>query len=309
MSTPLFSRAVPPTSPPRVAIVGGHGAGKKFTALALASAWGGTVLVVDTENGASSAYADLFPHLVMRRSTFSPSDLPWIVAAANEARADTLIVSTLSSYWSGPGGMLETVSTLARRSGSRDKNAAWDEARPVEREGIAALRAFPGRVVVTCRTKVEYVTERDDASGQLVPRPVGTKPDQGGDFMYDWPLVLAMVAGTAIVEKSHYPALTGRIVHHPAAELAADIAAEFGPAPSTTAADIRDLMDLADDMEGLRTLRATVTPDQLEVTLHNQDGKVVSLDALFFERRKALLAAATDTTTSPLGAAVREAAA
>jgi len=301
---PAFAPAARPDRPVRLALVGAPGTGKKYTALALATAWGGEIGVVDTEGGAAGEYANVFPHLTLPVTSFHPTGLHTVVAAANEARLATLIVSTLSSYWSGPGGMLETVATLGRSSG-RDKNAGWDQARPIERDAMAALRGFPGRLIVTCRTKVEYVAERDETTGQLVPRPVGTKPDQSGDFAYDWPLVICMTAGgVAVVDKSHYPDLTGRIVPHPGADLAADILAAVGDPVRFCPADVRDQIDTAEDLDTLRTLRAQLDDTQRAALLLTDDGRPVNLSDLFLQRRKALL-----PEPSPLAAAVVGAAA
>jgi AAA domain len=295
-----FVEATKPASWARIAVIGPPKSGKKHTALALASAWGGTVGVVDTEDGAAREYADLFPHLSTLVSTFDPADLPKVVAAANEARVDTLVISTISSYWSGHGGMLEKVAALNRATGGRDKNAGWDEMRPVERAAEEALRDFSGRVVVTCRTKIEWVTERDESTGQMVTRAVGTKPDQRDGFAYSWPVVLTMDAGTAVV-RARYPALTGRVVHHPGAELADEIDQCLTSAEPFHPADERDWA-FADGrtLEELRERRNSLKAEgRLNALLIDRDTPV-TLDALFFRRRGELL----NAEASPLAGAV-----
>ena len=98
MSTFAFTPAVTPATRARVALVGAPGSGKIYTALALATGWGGTVGVVDT-TGSAARYAHLFPHVTLPVRSFDPKDLPTIAAVASESFIDTLIVSTLSSYY------------------------------------------------------------------------------------------------------------------------------------------------------------------------------------------------------------------
>lgn len=173
----------------RVALVGPSGAGKTFTALALATEFGGPIAVIDTERGSAAKYArgeGFASYLTAQPDRHDPREFPAMLrAAATHCSGGTLIIDSLTSWWSGPGGLQELVDRLA---GGGNSFQAWGKVRPYERAMYDALLSFPGHVIVTMRSKTEYVIE-EDSRGKKVPRKVGLAPEQRQGIEYEFDIV------------------------------------------------------------------------------------------------------------------------
>ncbi len=233
MTTPMFAPAVKAGAHARVALVGQDDAAATLTALRMAHGFGGRVGLIDTNARAASMYADLFDFDTMPLDECDPRTLTWACAAAADAGYRTLVVASLTSFWSGRGGMLEQVDVELRRAAAQsrpasappvDKNTGWNVMRPHERTMYDALRHYPGNVIVTVRQKVEYVAAVDEA-GRIVPRTVGTAPDQAGGWDHHFDQVITLLDGdTAQITRSRAPELAGQLVRQPGVELAETIA-------------------------------------------------------------------------------------
>jgi hypothetical protein len=240
-----FEPATKEESKARVALTGPSGSGKTYTALALATNLGEKVAVVDTERGSASKYSDLFSFNRLNLQSFEPTTLVQALAAAAHQGHDVVVVDSLTHFWSGTGGMLEQVDSATRRSHSGNSfGSGWKEARPQERAMIDALVAYPGHVIVTMRSKTDYVIE-EDHRGKKVPRKVGLKPEQREGIEYEFDVVGDMdLENTLVVTKSRAPSISGRIIPKPGADLAQEIAewlTDGKPAPPD-ALHYRDLL-------------------------------------------------------------------
>lgn len=203
----------------RIALAGPSGSGKTYTALALATALGDTVAVIDTERGSASKYEGVngWQFHTWVPQSFAPASLVEALAVASGAAFEVVVVDSLSHYWMGVDGMLEQAD---RRAKGGNSFSGWKEARPDERRMIDALAAYPGHVIVTLRVKTEYVIEKDDR-GKSVPRKVGLKPEQREGIEYEFDLVGDLdLDNTLSVSKSRIPSLSRAVVPLPGAELA-----------------------------------------------------------------------------------------
>jgi hypothetical protein len=91
----------------------------------------------------------------------------------------------------------------------------WKEMRPVERQMVEALLAYPGHVICTLRVKTDWV-EGENARGKRQMMKVGTKAEQREGLEYEFDLVASMdLANELTVVKSRCPALSGEIVAKP----------------------------------------------------------------------------------------------
>lgn len=216
-----FTPATRASSKARIALVGPSGAGKTYTALALATTLADEVAVIDTERGRASLYAGVngWSFATFNPRSFSPLSLTEALAVAG-GRFGCVVVDSLSHYWMGVDGMLEQADKRAKGGNSF---SGWKEARPDERRMLDALASYPGHVIVTLRTKTEYVIEEDDR-GKKAPRKVGTKPEQREGVEYEFDLVGDLdLDNTLTVSKSRIPALSHSVVPHPGPELAETI--------------------------------------------------------------------------------------
>lgn len=258
----------------RIALAGPSGAGKTFTALMIASTFGGPIAVVDTEHGSASLYADEFGFDSVEPPGYDPAWLIQALAAAGQADYNTVIVDSLSHFWMGTDGMLEQVDRAAKRTGGGNNFAGWKEMRPVERNMIEAMLSYPGHVIVTMRSKTEYVVEVSDR-GKSVPRKVGLKPEQREGIEFEFDVCADMdLDNELIVTKTRCRALTGLIVKKPDEKLARTILdwLDSGAAALPTPKDYRDraidpgatrqdLLTLLDEVGRRRMLGATVIDD------------------------------------------------
>lgn len=200
----------------RIALEGVSGGGKTYSALSIAHALGERIAVIDTEHKSSLLYADLFKFDWLGVDKYGPDVLIEALAAASNH--DVAIVDSLSHWWMGTDGMLEQVDRAARRSGGGNSFAGWKEMRPHERRMIDAMLAFPGHIIVTLRTKTEWVIEENDR-GKKVPRKIGLKAEQREGIEYEFTLVGQLDhENNLIVTKSRCPALSGAVVHKPGAD-------------------------------------------------------------------------------------------
>jgi len=208
-----FAKATKQALKARIAIEGPSGSGKTWTALVTARALGKTIALADTEHKSASKYADLFDFDTLHIDRFAPEVLIDILAAA--ASHDVCIIDSLSHWWMGTDGMLEQVDRAAKRSGGGNSFAGWKEMRPHERRMIEAMLAFPGHLIVTMRSKTEWVIEENDR-GKKVPRKIGMKAEQREGIEYEFDIVAAMDQdNTLMVTKSRCPALSGAVISRP----------------------------------------------------------------------------------------------
>lgn len=214
-----FTKATKKAAKGRIALDGPSGSGKTFTALTIAVQLGERVAVIDTEHGSASKYADLFEFDTLTLDRYSPQILIEALGAAAAAGYDVAIVDSLSHFWMGTDGMLEQVDKAAKRSGGHGMSG-WKEMRPVERQMVEALLAFPGHVICTLRVKTDWV-EGENARGKKQMMKVGTKAEQREGLEYEFDLVASMdLSNELTVVKSRCPALSGEIVTKPGAQFA-----------------------------------------------------------------------------------------
>ncbi|MGV0785193.1 ATP-binding protein [Mycolicibacterium sp. XJ775] len=220
--TLAFKPATREASYARIALSGPSGAGKTYTALALATALADKVAVIDTERGSASKYVGLngWQFDTVQPDTFSPLSLVELLGLAAGQEYGCVAIDSLSHYWMGVDGMLEQAD---RRAKGGNSFSGWKEVRPEERRMIDALVAYPGHVIVTMRSKTEFVIEENDR-GKKVPRKVGLKPEQRDGIEYEFDVVGDMDHdNTLTVVKSRIHTLAKAVVPLPGEEFAHQI--------------------------------------------------------------------------------------
>ena len=115
----------------RLGITGPAGSGKTYSALLIAFGLGGKIAMIDTENGSGDLYSHLGDYDIC--SLTAPFDVRKylaVIAEAEKAGYDTLIIDSLSHAWSGEGGLLDMQGRIAASSKSGNSYAAWREVTP-----------------------------------------------------------------------------------------------------------------------------------------------------------------------------------
>ncbi|MGW3166945.1 ATP-binding protein [Streptomyces sp. NPDC001142] len=289
----------------RIALEGPSGAGKTYTALTLATAMGNNIALIDTERGSASKYArgksgQGFDFQTLQMHTYDPRDLPKALAAAASARFDVVIVDSLSHFWMGTGGMLELVDAIGKRSGGGGNFGGWKDAKPYERAMIDALLAYPGHVIVTLRTKSEWVVEEDPRTRKKGVRKVGTKAEQREGLEYEFDIVGDLdQENTLVITKSRCQALSGSVINRPGPDMAATILEWLNDGESVP--DAAALLDeaVSEELtyEGALALHKRAEEFRLlgSAVLHPVTGAPTSLGDVIVERGRALRAAASQS--------------
>lgn len=214
-----FKKASKTQSKLRLALIGPSGAGKTYSALAIATHLGGRVAVIDTERGSASKYADIFDFDVMELDNFSPRNYIAAIHEAEQCGYSVLIIDSLSHAWSGKGGALEMVDRASARS-SGNKFSGWREVTPLHNELVDTMLRASLHLIVTMRAKTEYVIDEDDR-GKKVPRKVGLAPVQRDGLEYEFDVVGTMDRdNNLVVDKTRCPALNGAVIYQPGEEMA-----------------------------------------------------------------------------------------
>lgn len=185
----MFTPATRTKSKLRMAIDGVSGSGKTFTALRFAFGLGGRVAIINSESGAVQKYLGLSPDGepwqfdICELANFAPTSYTNAILAAGVERYDVLVIDSLSHAWAGAGGALE----LKDKVGDKNSFTAWKTITPMHNQMIEAILRSPCHVIVTMRSKTEYILE-PGANGKMQPRKVGTTPVQRAGMEYEFDL-------------------------------------------------------------------------------------------------------------------------
>lgn len=261
-----FAPATKAASKARIALCGPSGSGKTWTALALgsqlAARGAGRIAVIDTERGSASKYVGIngWRFDTVTPDRFSPASLTELLGVASGAGYDVTIVDSWSHYWSGTDGMQEQAD---RRSKAGNTFAGWKEVKPDERRMVDAMVSYPGHLIVTMRSKTQYVIEQVENNGRTknVPRKIGLKPDQREGIEYEFDLVGDLDLDNVLtVSKSRIPTLSRAVIPQPDADLADTIADWLEEGEQVTSVDEYRTRALASAMSSteLRNLHAEV---------------------------------------------------
>lgn len=224
-----FTKATKKKAKARIALAGPSGSGKTFTALTIAQGLGGKVAVVDTERGSASKYADLFEYATLDMDP--PYHPDRFIAAIKDAEAegfDVVILDSITHAWSGTGGMLEEVDKFAKKVGGGNSFAAWKSATPIQNRFIDGMTGCGVHLIVTMRSKQEYILEETERNGRKtqVPRKVGMAPIQRDGVEYEFDLFAEMdLDNNMVITKSRCHALSGGVFTKPGVEVGQQIAA------------------------------------------------------------------------------------
>ena len=215
-----FTKASKSKAKLRLALIGPSGSGKTYSALSIAANFPNhpKIAVIDTEFGSASKYADEFEFDTLNLTDdFSPMSY---VKAIEAARGyDILIIDSLSHAWMGKGGALEMVDAATKKSKSGNSYMAWRDVTPEHNKLVQAILQCPAHVIVTVRSKTEYVI--DEQGGKKVPRKVGMAPVQRDGLEYEMDIACDLTLDHDLVPtKTRCKAIDGKVYHKPGKEFA-----------------------------------------------------------------------------------------
>lgn len=228
----MFKKATRTETRIRLGLVGPAGSGKTMTALRIGAGLlenGQRMAVIDTEHASANLYAEEsnpdggvldFDSLDLASmagaGTYSVDKYLQAIRMAKAAGYRVLVIDSLSHAWAGDGGVLEYVDQQAKKSRSGSTFAAWRQGTKLQNELVEALLAYPGHVIVTMRSKVEYVTE----NGKV--HKLGLQPVQreGLDFEFTITADIDVETHTMSIGKTRCSALADRTFRQAGADVA-----------------------------------------------------------------------------------------
>lgn len=235
MSKFKFTKATKKGKHLRLALLGPAGAGKTFSSLAIGAGLGERIALIDTEHGSASKYADKFSFETLELESFEPGTYVEAIQAAEAEGFDVIIVDSLSHAWMGKGGALEQVDRAKKRGGGNGFNA-WGDVTPQHNALVEAMLACRAHLIVTMRTKMEYVQEKDERTGKTTVRKVGMAPVQRDGLEYEFDVVGELNADSELqISKTRCSELAGGYISKPGLKLAATLRAwlaDADPAPA-----------------------------------------------------------------------------
>lgn len=178
----------------RLGITGPAGSGKTYSALLIAFGLGGKIAMIDTENGSGDLYGNLGNYDICTLT--APYDVRKylaLIAEAEKASYDTLIIDSLSHAWSGEGGLLDMQGKIAAASRSGNSYAAWRQVTPWHNKLIDAMLSSSCHIIATMRSKTEYIQVDNDRGGKEI-RKVGLAPVQREGMDYEFGTVFDLTA-------------------------------------------------------------------------------------------------------------------
>jgi len=215
----MFKKATKEGANLRMALFGAPGCGKTKLALRLGQLFGNPALI-DTEHGSASKYSDDFEFDTLELKDFNPENYTKAIKQAQGYK--TLIIDSLSHGWNGKGGALEMADKAVGTGGNRF--VGWREITPMQNTMIETILSFPGHMIVTLRTKTDYVLESyQDKNGNTKSKPVkvGLAPIQREGVEYEFDIVARIEANHDVtIVKSRCHSLDEKVL--PAA-LAAEL--------------------------------------------------------------------------------------
>ncbi len=206
-----FQKAVKSQARLRLALIGPAGSGKTYTALRIATGLGGRIALIDTERGSASHYANRFDFDKCELGNFGPDDYTAAIHEAEAAGYDIIIIDSLTHAWSGTGGALELVDKERTRGQGGNSFTAWKTVTPKHNAMVDAILQSSCHVLVTMRTKTEYVVEQNE-KGKSVPRKIGLAPVQRDGLEYEFDVICDLtIDNDCIVGKTRCDTLQGKV--------------------------------------------------------------------------------------------------
>jgi hypothetical protein len=232
-----FKKAKRTAKKVKIAIQGASGAGKTYSALAIATALvartdpGKGIAFIDTEKSAD-LYAPPFTFDIDDdfgegpKLSYHPDRLiEKMEAARKSGEYGAVIVDSLTHFWKEQGGLLAMIdaicSNMKAKGQKADSFAAWKSVDPVYRKLFNYIRQYPLHVVLCVRAKQDYErTEGQGGKGSL--KKVGLVGEMREGWEYEVDAQFAIDADHVLAPLKHRLGafLDGKIFRNPGDDVA-----------------------------------------------------------------------------------------
>lgn len=205
-----FQKATRTQKKLRMALLGPTGAGKTRTALEIAKGLGTKIALIDTEHGSASMFAHLVSFDSVELTSFAPQRYIDAIDAADEAGYEVLVIDSLSHAWAGKDGLLEFVDRTKKNGNSYN---AWGDATPMHNKLIEKMLTCRAHLIVTMRTKMDHIQEKDERTGKTTIRKIGLQPVQRDGMEYEFDVICDVDQNhTLMVSKTRIDEVDGEVI-------------------------------------------------------------------------------------------------
>ncbi len=196
----------------KLAIGGPSGSGKTMSSLLLgyglikgehpewddATCWD-KICVCDTENGSSALYVGARAggtvigsyNTIPIEPPFEEQVLIDAIAMCENHGMEVIILDSMTAFWQGEGGALQTQGKIAERTGN--SFTSWKGVRADQSKMMQAILQSKCHIISAYRAKTEYVQEKND-KGKTVVRNIGMGIIAEGNTEYEYSCFLMLDA-------------------------------------------------------------------------------------------------------------------
>jgi hypothetical protein len=174
---------------PLIGIYSESGCGKTMSSLLLARGFVGAtgkIVMLDTESGRGSLYADVIPggyEVIEMREPFSPARYIEAIQTVEQSGAAILIIDSGSHEWEGIGGVLDMATDNESRSGKPGLHN-WKQPKMEHAKFMLKMLQSPLPIVVCLRAK--YKTRQTKENGKtVIVKDDYTTPIQADQFIFE----------------------------------------------------------------------------------------------------------------------------
>lgn len=134
---------------------------------------------------------------------------------------EVVMIDQISHEWNGKGGILEQVDQAKKFGNNKNQLSAWADATPKHQQFLDALMTSKVHLVVTARSKMEYVIEKNEKTGKNDVRKVGLAPVQREGIEYEFDVQGDMDESHVMrISGTRCRPLEGKVIPFPGAPLA-----------------------------------------------------------------------------------------
>lgn len=197
-----------------IGLYGQSGSGKTMSALLLARGLvgpNGKLVLIDTESGRGSLYADVIPggyEVIELDAPFSPLTYVEAIETAEKAGADCVIIDSMSHEWSGLGGVGDMAAQIEVRTGKPGLHC-WKEPKLAHQKMLLKLLQAKTHIICCLRAKRKSRQVKDERTGKnVIVKDDNFSPTQDGDFIFEMQVHAEILADHKLrVTKVSHPAL------------------------------------------------------------------------------------------------------
>lgn len=175
---------------PLIGLYSESGCGKTYSSLLLARGLvgpAGKIVMIDTESGRGSLYADVLPggyDVLELREPFAPARYIEAIQAVEKSGAQVAVVDSGSHEWEGVGGVLDLAADNEARSGKSGLHN-WKAPKMEHAKFMLRLLQSPLPIIVCLRAKHKTRQTKDERGKTVIVKDEHTTPIQAEDFIFE----------------------------------------------------------------------------------------------------------------------------